>query len=119
MSPFQNGTSCRLGRIVAFWNLGRIVALRRGVSSFHPKSFNPLLISPHGHFRKCPVRYPVGGLMTESGQKNILANDRVVQTKHGTNKLSHKNCAEENELLATRGRSRNKVIFESTVGLLQ
>ena len=26
MSPFQNGTNCRLGRIVAFWNLGRIVA---------------------------------------------------------------------------------------------
>ena len=26
LSPFQNETNCRLGRIVAFWNLGRIVA---------------------------------------------------------------------------------------------
>ena len=26
LSPFQNGTNWRLGRIVAFWNMGRIVA---------------------------------------------------------------------------------------------
>ena len=25
LSPFQNGMNCRLGLIVAFWNLGRIV----------------------------------------------------------------------------------------------
>ena len=26
LSPFQNGTSCRLGQFVAFWYLGQIVA---------------------------------------------------------------------------------------------
>ena len=25
-ASFQNGTDCRLGKIVGFWNLGRIVA---------------------------------------------------------------------------------------------
>ena len=49
LSPFQNGTNCRLGRIVAFWNLRRIYSLGRIVAQPNDFYFFAVSITLFSH----------------------------------------------------------------------
>ena len=69
------------------------------------RTFEKNGISQKGNFGKVYPFFPRKTRFHSFGEKSSFANACAVQIKHGTNKMSNKNCAKEYGLLTKRIRN--------------